>query len=281
MLEKLQKHFRSVIKSLEILYVMEDAKPSARVLCHEDNLETTSKFLVENRIKFEVSDFKVVKENTASSFYSDKSIMLDRGSKTKGHLILYVSKDEGLAKSAKKFEKEQNHKQLGLALGYPECCCDFFEKNFSEAKTDLTLESLKNSDGIDGMKFPFFNNIAARHFDIALLIHFPHSFMCDKSQKMADNYLKILEKTNKSISKAFVDTLKCGVLYTETDGVFLLRDYKIEQNNFLFRSAVGTKINRIYRLLASSRKVKVFGKNSVEINEIRIEGNDVGFMIFG
>ena len=278
MLEKLQKHFRSVIKSLEVLYVMEGAKPSARVLCHEDNLEATLKFLEENKIKAEVSDFKVVKENTVSSFYSDKSVMIDRGSKTKGHLILYASKDEVLAKSAKKFEKEQNHKQLGLALGYPECCCDFFEKNFSEAKTDLTLESLKNSDG---MKFPFLNNIAARDFDISLLSHFPHSFQCKESEKIADNYLKILEKTNKNIAKSFADTLKCGVLYTETDGVFLLRNYKYEQEDFSFGSAVGTKINRIYRLLASGRKVKVFGKNSVEINEIKIEGNDIGFMIFG
>ena len=48
-----------------------------------------------------------------------------------------------------------------------------FQKNFDEKNIDLTLKVLKNSGGFE---FSFYNNIAARHFDVALLSHFPVFF---------------------------------------------------------------------------------------------------------
>ena len=51
-----------------------------------------------------------------------------------------------------KSRRKNNHKLLGKVLGYPECCCEFFENHFNEKNTDLTLSALENSDGIE---FPF------------------------------------------------------------------------------------------------------------------------------
>ena len=191
MIQELQRNFHSITKSLEILYVLEKTKPCARIMVLESEVEKTGRFLDSNNLKYSVSEFKVLKQNLQSDFYSDKSIKIEKSEPRPGYFFLYISNDGKICADAKKAEEENDHKRLGIILGYPKCCCDFFEKNFSEKTTDLTLAALKNSEGFE---FPFYTNIAARHFDINLLSHFPHSFQCPDSINMAKSNLKIIEK---------------------------------------------------------------------------------------
>ena len=163
MIQQLQQIFHSITKSLEVLYVTEGIKPCARILVFEDNLEKIIDFISENQLFFALSEFKVVKQNIQSEFYSDKSIKIQKNSIKKGHFFVYISKNRETAEKAKLLEQNQNHKELGLILGYPECCCDFFVNNFDEKNTDLTLKILENSIGYE---FPFYNNIASRHLTL-------------------------------------------------------------------------------------------------------------------
>ena len=82
MIPQLQQIFHSLIKSLEILYVMEGAKPCARILVFEDEIDKVVDFLNKNEVYVEISDFKVLKQNVQSEFYSDKSIDKKRKSVT-------------------------------------------------------------------------------------------------------------------------------------------------------------------------------------------------------
>src|SRR3989338_8765868 len=158
MIPELQKVFHSITKSLEILYVIENAKPCARILAFEDEVGKIISFLDENGLNYSISDFKVLKQTLQSDFYSDKSIKIPKSDARKGHFIIYISKNRETSEKAKAAETENNHFSLGLMLGYPQCCCDFFEKNFDNKNTDLTLRVLQNSAGIE---FPFHSNIAA------------------------------------------------------------------------------------------------------------------------
>ena len=83
MIPQLQQIFRSITKSLEVLYVIEGIKPCARILIFEDELSKVIDFLNKNKIETKISDFKVIKQSIQSEFYSDKSVKIDKNSAEK------------------------------------------------------------------------------------------------------------------------------------------------------------------------------------------------------
>lgn len=275
--QQLQQIFGSLTKSLEVFYLINDAKPCVRLLYSEANLEKAIVFLKNNNIEYSISDFKLIKQNTASGFYSDKSIKIPKDDSRKGYFIVYASKIKNKAERAKYFEEEGRHKDLGITLDYPECCCDFFEKNFNESNADLTLKCLENSDGFE---FPFYNNICARHFDMSLLSHFPHSLNCRPSLETAKNNFSIIEENSEELSDLFRKYLKSAAVYTETGGVFLLTGFEKSSDEITFDNVIGTINNRLCNLLTANKRIKIINKNKINIGDIFIEGNDMGFMTF-
>ncbi|HLG25111.1 MAG TPA: hypothetical protein VI564_09335 [Candidatus Nanoarchaeia archaeon] len=277
MIQELQRNFHSITKSLEILYVLEKTKPCARIMVLESEVEKTGRFLDSNNLKYSVSEFKVLKQNLQSDFYSDKSIKIEKSEPRPGYFFLYISNDGKICADAKKAEEENDHKRLGIILGYPKCCCDFFEKNFSEKTTDLTLAALKNSEGFE---FPFYTNIAARHFDINLLSHFPHSFQCPDSINMAKSNLKIIEKHSLDIAKLFCSILQSAVIYTLEEGVFLLRKYEKADNKLIYGDVVSLTKSKLYFLVSSNKELTINSSSDFIINEVNIKGEYYGIMIF-
>ena len=277
MIPKLQSLFHSIIKSLEVLYVIEGIKPCARVLVFEDELNKVIEFLKGNKVNSSISDFKVLKQNAQSEFYSDKSIKVPKNSAEKGYFFVYLSKNKDAALKSKLFEESNNHKELGLLLGYPRCCCDFFEKNFNADNTDLTLNTLDDSDG---QEFPFYTNVAARHFDVALLSHFPHSFSCEPSIKIAKENLSIISEDSKELATLFTGLLQCVAVYTREDGIFLLRKYEKISDKIIYGDVLTTTKSKLYYLLSSAKELQVLGKNSFAVGSENIEGKNYGIIIF-
>jgi len=277
MIQQLQQIFGSITKSLEVLYVLEDAKPCARILVYEDELEKIIDFSKKNQLFFIISDFKVIKQNIQSDTYSDKSIKISKNAAQKGYFLVYLSKDKKIAQKAKIAEENSNHKELGLLLGYPKCCCEFFEKNFNEKNTDLTLKILDNSEGYE---FEFYNNIAARHFDVALLNHFPHSFGCKPSIEIAKNNLRIINRYSKQLAEMFSNILKSAVIYTSDEGIFLLKSYQKINNQIAYNDVMTTTKSKLYYLLSSNRKLRIIDKNNFVMNDINIKGENYGVIVF-
>ena len=138
------------------------------------------------------------------------------------------------------------------------------------------MPALNNSQGFE---FPFYNNYALRYFDFTLLSHFPHSFDCEESIKIAKNNLECIKKHSDDLANKFETMLKNPVLYTENDGVFMFKDYKLNNNILQFNNVVSTiKNNDLFRKLNENKKIKIINKNKIKINDELIE--DVGFMIF-
>jgi len=275
MIQNLKNTFKSTIKSLEILYVLENTKPTARILVNEDESESILNFIKNKDLELSISNFKLKKINNENSYYSDKSIKIDRNSEEKGHFILYISKMKELAQKARAYEENDMHLELGMILGYPNCCCEFFDKNFSESNNDLTLDTLKNSEGFE---FPFYTNIAVRHFDISLLNHFPCKLDCKFSIRIAKENLEIINKYSESLFEFFEKTLRCTVLYTEKDGIFLLKNFKQNGNEIIFNEVLSTIKNQLYNELKNNRKIEIINKNEIEIDNKKID--NVGIMIF-
>lgn len=276
MIQQLQQIFRSTIKSLEVLYVIEDAKPCARIMVFEDDLGKAVRFLDEKKISAAVSGFKALKQAEQSEFYSDKSIKIPKNDPRKGYFFVYLSKNREVAEKARLAEENSNHLELGSLLGYPECCSTFFEKNFDEKRTDLTLNALQNSDGFE---FQFYTNIAARHFDTSLLSHFPHSFGCEPSINIAKGNFKIIQK-HSGLAAIFSGILKRAVVYTMEEGVFLLKCHERINNRIVYGDILTTAKSKLYYLLSSNGELEIFGKNSFVVNDAKIEGKSYGVMFF-
>ena len=188
-----------------------------------------------------------------------------------------MSKDRKTAEKAKIMEAKNNHFELGLLLGYPKCCCEFFEKNFNEKNTDLTLKTLENSNSYE---FPFYANVAARHFDVSLLNHFPHSFDCMPSIETAKNNLKIIQKYSKQLAVMFAGILQGVVVYTMGEGIFLLRKYEKIGNEIIYGDVLTTAKTKLYYLLSSNKKLRIVDKNSFFVNDVKIKGDGYGVMVF-
>lgn len=275
MLQNLKNIFKSIIKSLEILYVLENSKSCARILVNEDELRNTINFINKNDLEFSISNFKLKKINNKDSFYSDKSIKINKDSLEKGYLVLYISKIKELCEKAKAYEGNNMHFELGMVLGYPKCCCEFFAENFSKKNYDLTLNILKNSKGFE---FPFYANIAARHFDVSLLNHFPCSFDCKFSINIAEENLNIIKGYSKRLSEIFENTMKSAVLYTQDNGIFLLKNHKKAGNEIVFEDVSATAKNQLYNLLINNKNIGIINKNKIKMDNAEI-GN-AGLMIF-
>lgn len=277
MIQELQQLFRSIIKSLEVLYVIEDVKPCTRILVFEDELNKVIDFLKYKKINAAISNFKVIKQSAQSEFYSDKSIKIPKGAAENGYFFLYLSKNREMAEKAKFLEENSKDKELGLLLGYPKCCCEFFERNFNNKNSDLTLKILENSDGYE---FPFYNNIAARHFDVSLLSHFPHDFQCRPSIEIAKNNLKTIQKCSKQLAIMFSGILQSVVVYTKSEGIFLLRKHEKINDEIIYSDVLTTTKSKLYFLLSSSRKLKIIDKNNFVVGDVNIKGENYGVMVF-
>ena len=114
-------------------------------------------------------------------------------------------------KTAKKFRDanlKNDHKAIGKLLGYPKCCCEYFNdiwlKNGivdpqyeSALRTDVSVKS-KNSVLVKG--HPYTNQML-RYFGIRITPWFPCSFSCKESIKRGEQWFKVISDTNKELSK--------------------------------------------------------------------------------
>lgn len=94
-----------------------------------------------------------------------------------------------------------NQEEIGTLLGYPSCCCDFFQKTWVEEQfidttwpmASNTAEPLLN-DNIIEVEGPIETNILLRWMGIRAVPHLPCSFNCQSTVEKAQQYLALGEK---------------------------------------------------------------------------------------
>ncbi|MBW3003109.1 DUF483 domain-containing protein [Candidatus Woesearchaeota archaeon] len=207
MFVKLMDIFGTKTRALEMLAVYNDVKPVARLGFYDDEIPRALEFCEKNGLTMLLSDFKVLLTDKYRG-YSDKGVAVTLDDPNDGMLFAYISKDPEKAKQAKLFEKEGDQYNLGLALGYPLCCVEFFVKNWEERSkldNDYTEPCVNNSVGAS---FPFHNNFFMREQDTTLLFHFPCTLNCKESQKLAKLHLELLRKADSKLAYLYEHRLR-------------------------------------------------------------------------
>lgn len=271
----LRHRLGSRLKTLEVLAVLEGAKGLARILCKEDSVQETLQQVHSLGLSVVSSDFKLILEPSSSTPFTETSITADLHDSRSGHIVLYVSKNEKQAELGKHFEMKQDHSALGTLLGYPSCCCIFFEKHFSRKHTDLTFDTLETSEGFE---FSFLTNIAARHIDVSLLSHFPCSFSCKNSIEIAKKLLAIAKAYGQE--DVFHLCLQTAIVYSEDEGIIFLQHPIKNGNTVSYSNATCTKEGKLFYLLNNSNRMTITDKHSFLVGEDSVSGKHIGVMLF-
>jgi hypothetical protein len=196
--------FGSEVKSLEVLSLLSGKKQVVRQGYYDDELLAVESFCARQNLHIVKSVFKI---SPVEKGYSNKGILSKEGMS-----FVYISKDEMLANKVAYSEIKGDHFDLGILLGYPRCCCTFFEKNFPARSK---LDNNYDDDVLAASpkkRYPFQMNIFRRSDDCCLLSHFPCSLGCKESLRIADAYLEVLRLHDCSRARAFESGLRCKLM---------------------------------------------------------------------
>ena len=195
MINKFKHIFGSKSKAQEIILLLNDVKPVVRQGFYDDELTLVKKFCKDNSLFFVTSKFKVLLADTGD--YSNKGMRIKGDDKRSGMRFVYISKDEQLTWLAAYHELMKNDKALGLLLGYPICCVEYFCKNFNADNTNPEIRSDNP-----------YTNLSKRGEDLVLISHFPCSNDCELSIELAKKYLDVIGKVDVSRAKELMEKLK-------------------------------------------------------------------------
>ncbi len=182
------------MKAQEILLLQNDVKPVIRQGYYEDELPKIEKYCKEKNLYFVKSNFKVIL--TDNTLFSNRGMRVPTSSEKPGMYFVYISKDEQKAWLAAYFELMHNDKDLGITLGYPECCVRFFINTFGNHNPNPEHKPTNP-----------YTNLTQRSKDAVIISHFPCRSDCQQSIQLAKSYCDILLKEDKEHAYQLLDTL--------------------------------------------------------------------------
>jgi hypothetical protein len=87
---------------------------------------------------------------------------------------------------------EMNNLVIGEILGYPECCCEFFVKNWADENwRDLTYPMVGAAGDHHNVVGPTECNILLRWLGVRAVSHLPCSFDCDSTRRIAQRTIEL------------------------------------------------------------------------------------------
>lgn len=195
MFKQLSLIFGSQIKAQEIVLLVQNAKEVVRQGFFYSELHRVEQFCQKKNLYLVRSKFKVLFAD--ESIYSNKGIRIPEDDPRPGMYFVYISKDEQKAWLASYYELVQNHRDLGIVLGYPQCCVDFFCSKFTPQKVNLEMSS----------KNPY-TNLSKREQDLVILSHFPCSPECKESIILGEKYLQAIYAFDKERARELLTELR-------------------------------------------------------------------------
>jgi hypothetical protein len=169
-------------KADEIILLLADLKPVVRHALYPHEIAGMTQFLSKHNLFLTTSRFKVVFAEERGKF-SNLGYRYPLTDPRDGQLHIYISKDEAKAHLAHYFELVENHEGFGNLLGYPICCIEYFQQNFSKGNPNPEHKE----------SHPFIN-LTKRGKDAVLISHFPCSKECSKSIDIAKRNLSYLHR---------------------------------------------------------------------------------------
>ncbi|MHC1624227.1 MAG: hypothetical protein ACXQTR_06545 [Candidatus Methanospirareceae archaeon] len=132
-----------------------------------------------------------------------------------------VARDLETAEKFKEASKSGDHITQGLLLGYPKCCCQFFNHVWTEEKAlDPCYEIALNTEGCDTDKNPVeveghpFLNQMLRYFGIRITPFFPCSFKCEEAVKVGETWFSLMKSLNDEVADEILELLKLPLTWS-------------------------------------------------------------------
>lgn len=195
MFKQLSLIFGSKTKAQEIVLLLQNAKEVVRQGFFDFELPCVEQFCQKNNLYLVKSKFKVLFAD--NDVYSNKGIRIPEDDPRPGMYFVYISKDEQKAWLASYYELVQNHTDLGLVLGYPQCCVNFFCSKFAPQNANLEISS----------KSPY-TNLSKRGQDLVILSHFPCNPECKGSISIGEKYLQAIYAFDKERARELLTQLR-------------------------------------------------------------------------
>ena len=128
------------------------------------------------------------------------------------------------------FEKNDNVTQ-GLLLGFPECCCKFFEEMWAEGYYDPIWQAAINTVGNVEERFIHlrkgevhpYSNSALRYVGLRLSFHINHSFNCKESIRIGEERIKLAEEVNPQVTTILKALLEMPFSWNVCHGIAVVR----------------------------------------------------------
>lgn len=95
----------------------------------------------------------------------------------------------------KKADRSSNHRTVGLMLGYPKCCYNYFTKTFPINYDPIWLNKKGKVQG-----YPECNQML-RYFGARITSHFSCSPKCRKTREIGQIWFKIMKEINKETAE--------------------------------------------------------------------------------
>lgn len=269
--------FGDILSALEILFLINDLKPLVRLKCSYNQLIHIKEFCRKNGL-FVLSKYKLVSFEDKNKGYSNKCDYVPIGHPG-GYHVIFISKNKETCNSASKPPPNIiKSEELGFMLGYPECCTKFYNENKEKAASkqmDFVLFTPKSKK-----PFPFYNNVCLRYFGINLISHFPCSFHCKESIKLAKKNLEFLKNHLPEIANYFTNELKSFIIYTEYQGVHYSADYKINNNKVRFDYLKSTADTQLRKELNDSKEIIMEDFNHFNLNNKEYKSDELRLFFF-
>lgn len=207
-----------------------------------------------------------------------------------GNCMIYVGACPDRVITARKREHAQDDAGFGEALGIPLCCVDMYVAAIAKAETkqndylEFTLENTQSS-------YPhnYWNNITAQYFGYGLLSHYPCSFDCEPSAKLAQQIYGVLSEYSPEFAEIFMQCHRDNYIYTEYDGIFRLTGSIFREGSIHYEpSRMQVTLDSVLAgVLRQGSRLAVKGKHSFQVwgQQGRFLGEfdhpDISILIFG
>lgn len=135
---------------------------------------------------------------------------------------IYIAKYPELALQARDMEAAHDERELGLVLGIPPCCIDFYIRHREAARltqNDYTLHSAKKTGQL--FDLPHWNNTLTQYFGVSLLSFAPCTYRCSAARQYAQQRWASARNVAPQEADSVLARQVCAGLYTEFEGVHL------------------------------------------------------------
>jgi len=125
-------------------------------------------------------------------------------------------------KDAEKFKKadigagaqsESDHITIGLMLGFPKCCAEYFEKTFYTNYDPIWIGRKGKINGYPEC------NVLLRYFGARITHHFSCSPTCEETRKIGQVWLKVMKDIDKELAQELYDLLAGPITWNSHHGV--------------------------------------------------------------